>query len=148
MSTNDDATDSHIGMRMMAYPTTNPTWQGSIYDDVSKKELLTASLSFDYGNPYSGDIHETLTRPDLWEQVRVSLEEEVSDPVRGTMVALLNEQLAVNVRDVLAKAEQFYPQLACRAEAEALVASGRSYEAFVKIAEEVPPDDGKRTEEE
>lgn len=125
---------------MNVIPRFNPTWTGSICFESSNRPLLNAKLLFDDDAPYSRKIYETLTRPDLWKQVSVTLTEDVSKPVRDTMVAMLKAQLAANVDYVLTNAEQFYPQLECREEAEALVVSDCSYEAFMKIVDEVPPD--------
>jgi len=140
--------ERNLQMSMTAWPTCNPTWEGHIYDgsDYNTKPLVSASLSFDNNAPYSGGIHETLTRFDVWEQVRVHRDAEVTDAEHGDIVLLIKEQLAANVGAVLAKTYHFYPQLECRAEVQALVESGRSYEAFVKIAAEVPQSTAWSTE--
>lgn len=130
-------TDS-IEIHMSGYPTCNPMWQGSCVNTATCKELVSAHLQFDFDTPYTGDVHETLTRPDVWDSVGVNMLEPATEAEQRVLIRILEEAQAQDVQMVLAKAWQFYPQLLCRNEAEELAASGRGYEAFIKIMAEVP----------
>ena len=134
MPTNTD----NIRVELTAWPTANPTWNGAIWDLSANKELVSATFSFGWDNPYTGDIHETLTRPDVWECVGVRIVDPDANMDRQAMIQALKETLARDVRTVLLKVDPFYPQLECRAEAEALLAADRSYEAMVKLTGEIP----------
>ena len=134
MPTNTD----NIRVELTAWPTANPTWNGAIWDLSANKELVSATLSFGWDNPYTGNIHETLTRPDVWECVGVRIVDPDANMDRQAMIQALKETLARDVRTVLLKVDPFYPQLECRAEAEALLAADRSYEAMVKLTGEIP----------
>ena len=128
----------NLRVELRAWPTANPTWNGSIWDLSANKELVSATFACSWDNPYTGNIHETLTRPDLWECVGVGIEDPKADLDRPAMIQALKETLARDVRTVLLKVDSFYPQLECRAEAEALLAADRSYEAMVKLTGEIP----------
>ena len=128
----------NIRVELRAWPTANPTWNGSIWDLSANKELVSATFSFEWDAPYTGDLHETLTRTDLWENVGVSLDVPDVDLDRPAMIQALKETLARDVRTVLLKVDEFYPQLECRAEVEALSAADRNYEAMAKLTGEIP----------
>ena len=137
---------TNLTIEMGAYPTVNPMWDGSLKRKDTGEQLVRASLQFDYNASYSGNIHETLTRKDLWEQVGVHVHVPPQGGDRRTMVQYLTEQLATDATGVLEKARQFYPQLKCRADAELCVRTGQSYAAITMIAAEVPHDTPWSTE--
>lgn len=133
-------TKTNLAIEMGAYPTANPQWDGNLMRKGTDQQLVSACLQFDWNATYSGNIHETLTRADLWEQVHVRINGTPEGQDRQVMLEYMTEQLAADATGVLDKARQFYPRLACRAAAEALVQAGRGYDAITMIAAEVPHD--------
>ena len=131
-----------INVQCMSWPTCNPTWQGECWNTAAASLQgghINANLQFTYDAPYSGNILETLTRDDLWEQVGVHTSKEATAAEREAMVVTLEDTLTRDVQHLLESAKQFYPQLECRAAVEALVAERRGYEAFVMATSAIPP---------
>ena len=135
--TTTTTTTETIQFEMFSYPTANPTWMGNCKN--STTSLLESNLQFHTDHPYTGDVHETLTRPDLWDQVNITIPAPLTSVEHETMIAILKEAQRAHVDFLLQECSQFYPEMQCRAEAAALIESDRSYEALVKIKAEVPP---------
>ena len=137
-TTNNTITES-IEFEMFCYPTGNPTWIGNCKNSATKEEMLDSTLQFHEDHPYTGDVHETLTRSDLWDQVNINIRRPLTLVERETMITILEEAQKAHVDFLLQECSQFYPELQCREEAAALIELGRGYEALVKIMAEGPP---------
>lgn len=138
ITTNTTTTEA-IEFEMFCYPTANPTWVGNCKNTTTKEEMLDSTLQFHEDHPFTGDVHETLTRSDLWDQVNINIRRPLTLVERETMITILEEAQTAHVDFLLQECSQFYPGLQCREEAAALLESDRGYEALVKIMAEVPP---------
>ena len=134
----DNADPRDFSFDMMAYPTANPSWQGSIL--LHDTKVAEMGFSFPYDAPYTGSVAAELERGFNPEFCHASIFTDNAADL-ATMRAACQLQLESYVDTLLSQIDNFYPWAKATVDLDVLAelkAAGRSYDALIRLLKEIP----------